>query len=684
MFRLSLGANPRADRRLALPTPRNLPVCMGRGSVLAIAIIAMVQLAGCNTDQRTIHQPASATSGQSVQQPSQQSANQAKAESNSEHSLSVEKSTAPKGPISVDGEGFVTLETADSPTVPRATSEAAPIEAATVKPSTGSGPGTASLATPVPAGLAANAPRSQPESVKELLPDVPSKAAVTLAATPADAPSGKSGGEKKVLPGAEHPKHPPAEAGIATFDEKHQKIAEDWPKPQAVLCITGQQHGYIEPCGCTGLENQKGGLNRRDTLMTHLKERGWDIVPMDVGNFERRLGRQAEIKFQTTVEALNEMQYRSATLGIDDLKLSSTHLLSLTASEGKTETPFVSANAHILVEEYMPKFKVIEVGGRKLGVTAALGDHFRSELTSHSDIVTTPAASALAPVVSELKRAGCDYLILLAHASLEESQQLARDVPGFDLVVTAGGYPEPPFQLEAIEGSTAKLAQVGAKGMYTVLIGLYPDPSEPVRYQRVALSSQFHDSPRMLERFSKYQKQLEALGFEGLGLREVTHPSGRQFVGSAACGECHTRAFEVWKNSEHFQATQSLVKPPNDRSMIPRHFDPECLSCHVTGWNAQNYYPYASGYHSLERTPSLTGNGCENCHGPGSAHVAAENGDIQADAAMLKQLQEQMRLPLAEARARCMECHDQDNSPEFQHEGSFEKYWQQIAHPFRD
>jgi hypothetical protein len=43
-----------------------------------------------------------------------------------------------------------------------------------------------------------------------------------------------------------------------------------------------------------------------------------------------------------------------------------------------------------------------------------------------------------------------------------------------------------------------------------------------------------------------------------------------------------------------------------------------------------------------------------------------------------------MRLPLAEARARCMECHDQDNSPEFQHEGSFEKYWQQIAHPFRD
>ena len=36
-----------------------------------------------------------------------------------------------------------------------------------------------------------------------------------------------------------------------------------WPAPDAVLFVTGDQHGYIEPCGCTGLDKQKGGVQSR-------------------------------------------------------------------------------------------------------------------------------------------------------------------------------------------------------------------------------------------------------------------------------------------------------------------------------------------------------------------------------------------------------------------------------------
>ena len=48
-----------------------------------------------------------------------------------------------------------------------------------------------------------------------------------------------------------------------------------------------------------------------------------------------------------------------------------------------------------------------------------------------------------------------------------------------------------------------------------------------------------------------------------------------------------TKAYEVWSKTPHAHATDSLVKPPNSRGNIARHFDPECLSCHVTGWDPQ-------------------------------------------------------------------------------------------------
>ena len=58
---------------------------------------------------------------------------------------------------------------------------------------------------------------------------------------------------------------------------KAEDLVSDWQQPQVTLFVTGRQHGYIEPCGCTGLENQKGGLMRRHSVQKVLLERGWDL-----------------------------------------------------------------------------------------------------------------------------------------------------------------------------------------------------------------------------------------------------------------------------------------------------------------------------------------------------------------------------------------------------------------------
>jgi hypothetical protein len=478
----------------------------------------------------------------------------------------------------------------------------------------------------------------------------------------------------------------PSEGGsivVATEAEKNQKIAEGWSQPWACLFLSGRQHGYIEPCGCTGLENQKGGLNRRDTLLQSLIERGWEVIPIDAGDQVRRFGRQSEIKFARTAEALKLMNYRAVMYGEEELKLSSSELyLTLTDKNGDFNSPFVAANVGILEQDRPDRFKIIPVGQRKIAITGVLGDQLGASI-QNPDIALSPAVAALKKIAPAIQASNSDFKVLIAHTSLEDSRRIAQEVPIFDLVVTAGGFGEPLYKPEPIPGTNSVMLQVGVKGMYAGIVGLYDDPEEPIKYQRVALSSQFKDSPRIMELFARYQKELEQTGLADLGLRPLSHPSTRQFVGSEKCGECHTIAFEKWKQTPHFHATESIVEPPG-RGDVARHFDPECISCHVTGWNPQGFYPYVSGYLSLEKSPHLLGSGCENCHGPGSQHSAAESGDVEATDDMLVKFREEMRLPLSAAQDRCIECHDIDNSPSFHQEGAFEKFWEQVEHYGKD
>ena len=483
--------------------------------------------------------------------------------------------------------------------------------------------------------------------------------------------------------------HSPA---LAMAEQKNSKVApaadkavkarevvfKDWPKPQVVLVVTGRQNGYLEPCGCTGLANQKGGLARRHTLLLQLEKQGWPVVPLDVGNQVQRSGQQAEIKFQIAIEALKKMRYKAIGLGPDDLRLSTGDLV---AAVTDAPSPFVGVNAAIIDPEYTPALQIVSAGGKKIGVTAVLGAEHQKKINS-DEIVLSPPADKIKAVLPELKNAKCDLYVLLAHASLDESRQLAKQFPDFQIVVTAGGADEPPFEPEIVANTKTLLVQVGAKGMYVGVIGVFADAARPFRYQRVPLDDRYADSRDMLQLMKNYQGELEAAGLEGLGVKPLAHPSGRKFVGSEKCGDCHTKSFEVWQKTPHAQATESLVHP-GERTEIPRHHDPECLSCHVTGWEPQKFFPLQTGYLGLKTSPLLHGSGCENCHGPGSAHVAAET-EGQADEAKLAKLRQELRLPLAKAEQKCVECHDLNNSPAFHKDGAFEKYWKQVEHVGKD
>jgi len=102
----------------------------------------------------------------------------------------------------------------------------------------------------------------------------------------------------------------------------------------------------------------------------------------------------------------------------------------------------------------------------------------------------------------------------------------------------------------------------------------------------------------------------------------------------------------------------------------------------VVGWEPQRYVPFATGFRSREETPELVHQGCENCHGPGKQHALIELGELDATVEQQDAARAAMRMTLDTEEGKkaavnnCMQCHDLDNSPEFE----FETYWPKVEH----
>lgn len=452
----------------------------------------------------------------------------------------------------------------------------------------------------------------------------------------------------------------------------------DWPQPAVTLAVTGQMHGYLEPCGCS--EPQYGGIARRAALLSQIAERDWPVVPLDLGGTLRRTRQQSQHKFQTLMAALRDMKYKAMAVGLEELRLGPALLLSQYVPDENNpddSLDFLAANVVLFGDPNLgiPRtHKIVRAGSLKIGVTAVFGDALKSQLPNlnSGEVEITNPTAAIKQASAALQAESADLLVLLSHGTTTEAAALAKQHPEFQLILTTGTREEPLTDNPATIGSTT-VVQVGHKGKYVGVVGWYPDDTEsPFRFEMVRLDGKrFKDSPAMLDHMRSYQDILE---FANLAESEpsLQHLSGAEFVGADRCAECHQKATAKWKTTGHATAFDSLR---TGRRGIPRIHDPECLSCHVTGWHAQDVYRYDSGWISESQTKHLAGNQCENCHGPGSRHIELiESGDTEQARTLMKVTKEQARDKL------CVTCHDLDNSPDF----DFDTYWPKIAHPGLD
>ena len=416
-------------------------------------------------------------------------------------------------------------------------------------------------------------------------------------------------------------------------------------EPNLTLLISGEELGYLEPCGCA--EGQLGGFPRRDSMIQQLGAKGKTLLPVANGDLIDDASRQSELKAEIGFAALKEMGYVAYNVGERDLLLGVDQLKHL---QSTSEIPFLSANLfHGENRVFQPfVFHTVNLHGNQIQVAiiGILSQSFEIQVENAGvDLRLEDPIAVLTDLVGSLEET-TDLIVLLAHADFTESKALASAFPQIDVIVS--GHEVEELHEDPVFVENTVLLNTGTKGKAVGQLDIrwYTDRSVPdYEFQALSLSERLPDSPRMVELLKLYQQMLLA---ENLSVDIEREPpaTGGMYVGSASCKGCHPEAYTIWQQSKHAHAYQTLVSHGHAA-------DPECLTCHTVGFGFQ------TGFVNIETTPNLPDVGCETCHGVGGNHVKnPQKGYGQV------------------TKANCLTCHTTQNSPKF----NYDIYLPKIQH----
>src|SRR5262249_43482094 len=106
---------------------------------------------------------------------------------------------------------------------------------------------------------------------------------------------------------------------------KSTRLLANLGNPAAVLIVSGEQEGYLEPCGCSA--EQFGGLIRRYDFIERVHNQKWATALVELGTLIKdpagaRGGfEQSKYKFDYALKALALLNYDALALSAQDLKV---------------------------------------------------------------------------------------------------------------------------------------------------------------------------------------------------------------------------------------------------------------------------------------------------------------------------------------------------------------------------
>lgn len=383
-----------------------------------------------------------------------------------------------------------------------------------------------------------------------------------------------------------------ARPSIGETFESVLSLLEGKAPPSVVILYTGGTQSHLEPCGC--YQEQSGGLPRRAYLVSEIRRHGIPTLLVDAGDI---FDGTEDIDFQrcrVNLKAMSTMGYDAVALSQNDLVFGD---LYINEQRAAASFPFLG-EAPIYAEA---------------AVVKTVGE-FSIAFASASTEREVPDADVSIALGTHPPEALSDADILISPERIEHKQQ------------TDG----PLWVGSTSEGKTLGFLAlwVNAEGNlnrhHAVQVALTGDVPEDASVRQL-LTDFYREVAETSEHKPLFAKQL------------LEQQARNGYVSATACQGCHQQEYLQWSATRHAFAFETLLKKE-------RYFDPNCVSCHTTGFG------YQTGFQIGDKASAFKGVQCETCHGPGKQHVGNPKKDNIRSGA---------------DTSLCLQCHDTKHSPGF-------------------
>jgi len=328
---------------------------------------------------------------------------------------------------------------------------------------------------------------------------------------------------------------------------------------------------------------------------------------------------QQKLKASLIAASYAKMGYDAINVGPYDLALGIVFLKSLEKAYRIRfiSTNLVNAKGRSLFQPYVLK----SVGHTRIAI---FGIADRMSIPHSASVYATDPVESIKKAVAQVK-GKANFLVALTEQESAQDKHLAEAVPELNLILRgkSSDYPRDPIHV----GKTF-IFEIGNRGQRVGKITIAKGETGRPRWEVTEMDKAVGEDPAVRAMIAEYNGEVVHL-FK-LGKRQ------NKTLKAAMCSKCHEREYAQWQKTAHARAYTSLVQ-------IGREFDPECLRCHTTRFNAPG------GFSMRDQQAGLRNVQCDACHGRANGHLKNPKQEKPAKPDM----------------STCVKCHTPQQSPTF-------------------